>query len=58
MLVKFIQWLGTAGISTDFLHIIGFSLGAEAAGMAGKYLGDNGMHIGRITGNIFENKLM
>ena len=40
---------GSAG-SIDRFYIVGFSLGAQAAGYAGSYLKDQGMKLGRITG--------
>lgn len=49
-LAQFIQFLETAGVPASSLHIIGFSLGAEAAGFAGKNLKARGVMIGRITG--------
>ena len=36
--------------SIDRFYIVGFSLGAQAAGYAGSYLKDQGMKLGRITG--------
>ena len=36
--------------SIDPFYIVGFSLGAQAAGYAGNYLKDQGMKLGRITG--------
>ena len=40
---------GSVG-SIDRFYIVGFSLGAQAAGYAGSYLKDQGMNLGRITG--------
>ena len=40
---------GSVG-SIDRFYIVGFSLGAQAAGYAGSYLKDRGMKLGRITG--------
>lgn len=40
---------GSVG-SIDRFYIVGFSLGAQAAGYAGSYLKDQGMKLGRITG--------
>ena len=40
---------GSVG-SIDRFYIVGFSLGAQAAGYAGSYLKDKGMKLGRITG--------
>ncbi|XP_077296134.1 lipase member H-B-like [Arctopsyche grandis] len=50
LLAKLVYWLIAAGIPANTLHIIGFSLGAEAAGIAGKSLATKGITIGRITG--------
>ncbi|KOB73714.1 Lipase [Operophtera brumata] len=49
-LATFIQFLETAGVPASSVHVIGFSLGAEAAGFAGKRLRARGIMIGRITG--------
>ena len=38
---------------TDRFYIIGFSLGAQIAGHAGRHLRENNMVLGRITGKIF-----
>lgn len=49
-LAKFVQFLNGVDVKASSLHIIGFSLGAEAAGFAGKTLKRQGLMIGRITG--------
>ncbi|KAG6451420.1 pancreatic lipase-related protein 2 [Manduca sexta] len=49
-LADFVQFLEAAGIPASSLHVIGFSLGAEAAGFAGKELKIRGLRLGRITG--------
>ena len=40
---------GSPDLAKQF-YIVGFSLGAQAAGYAGSYLKDIGMTLGRITG--------
>ncbi|CAH4035432.1 endothelial lipase isoform X1 [Pieris brassicae] len=49
-LADFIQFLNSAGVPAGSLHVIGFSLGAEAAGFTGKELKRRGLLLGRITG--------
>lgn len=49
-LAEFVQFLDRRGVSASSLHVIGFSLGAEAAGFAGKALREQQLAIGRITG--------
>ncbi|XP_050677064.1 phospholipase A1 [Leptidea sinapis] len=49
-LADFIQFLDTAGVPAGSVYVIGFSLGAEAAGFAGKELQRRGLKLGRITG--------
>lgn len=49
-LADFVQFLSSVGVPPASLHVIGFSLGAEAAGFGGKELRRRGMLIGRITG--------
>ncbi|KPI99875.1 PREDICTED: inactive pancreatic lipase-related protein 1 [Papilio xuthus] len=49
-LADFIQYLDSVGARASSLHVVGFSLGAEAAGFAGKMLKSRGLQIGRITG--------
>lgn len=57
-LISFIQFLEAAGVPASSLHVIGFSLGAEAAGFAGKGLKSRGIMIGRITGEYVEYTLL
>ncbi|CAH2043977.1 unnamed protein product, partial [Iphiclides podalirius] len=49
-LADFVQYLDSVGAKASSLHIVGFSLGAEAAGFAGKKSKARGLTIGRITG--------
>ncbi|XP_053610563.1 pancreatic lipase-related protein 2 [Plodia interpunctella] len=49
-LATFVEFLEREGIRASSLHVIGFSLGAEAAGFAGKELRRRGLRLGRITG--------
>ncbi|XP_075980166.1 pancreatic lipase-related protein 2 [Anticarsia gemmatalis] len=49
-LAGFIQFLDSVGVPVSTLHVVGFSLGAEAAGFAGKRLRSQGLVLGRITG--------
>ncbi|KAI5638434.1 lipase domain-containing protein [Phthorimaea operculella] len=49
-LATFVQYLNSVGVPPSSLHVIGFSLGAEAAGFAGKELRSRGITLGRITG--------
>ncbi|CAH0725592.1 unnamed protein product, partial [Brenthis ino] len=49
-LANFIEFLNNNGVPAGSLHVIGFSLGAEAAGFAGKILNSRGIRLGRITG--------
>ncbi|XP_049875823.1 pancreatic lipase-related protein 2 [Pectinophora gossypiella] len=49
-LATFVQFLNAVGVRPGSLHVIGFSLGAEAAGFAGKELKSRGLMLGRITG--------
>ncbi|XP_004931720.1 pancreatic lipase-related protein 2 [Bombyx mori] len=49
-LANFVEYLDRAGVRASSLHVIGFSLGAEAAGFAGKELRRKGVALGRITG--------
>ncbi|CAK1555731.1 unnamed protein product [Leptosia nina] len=49
-LADFIEFLDSAGVPVGTLHLIGFSLGAEAAGFTGKELKTRGLILGRITG--------
>ena len=55
-LVKFIiNKNGGSKHLADRFYIIGFSLGGQIAGYAGKSLRDNGMLLGRITGKSREH---
>lgn len=47
-LAKFMNWLNDMGVPFSEIHIIGHSLGAHVAGVAGDKLG--GGKVGRITG--------
>ncbi|KAL0821912.1 hypothetical protein ABMA28_005310 [Loxostege sticticalis] len=49
-LADFVEFLQRSGVPATSLHVIGFSLGAEAAGFAGKELRTRGIWLGRITG--------
>ncbi|KAJ8712438.1 hypothetical protein PYW07_005280 [Mythimna separata] len=49
-LADFVQFLDSAGVPAATIHVVGFSLGAEAAGFAGKHLRSRGLLLGRITG--------
>ncbi|XP_073961734.1 pancreatic lipase-related protein 2 isoform X2 [Choristoneura fumiferana] len=49
-LASFVQFLDAAGARAASLHVVGFSLGAEAAGFGGKELKRRGLLLGRITG--------
>ncbi|XP_026321361.1 pancreatic triacylglycerol lipase [Hyposmocoma kahamanoa] len=49
-MADFVQFLSSVGVPPASLHVIGFSLGAEAAGFGGKELRRRGMLLGRITG--------
>lgn len=51
-LANFVEFLHRSGVPATSLQVIGFSLGAEAAGFAGKELNRRGrtVRIGRITG--------
>ncbi|XP_041982268.1 pancreatic triacylglycerol lipase [Aricia agestis] len=49
-LADFVQALNSAGVPASSVHVIGFSLGAEAAGFGGKALKARGLMLGRITG--------
>lgn len=49
-IARFIRFLISAGIPLENLHVIGFSLGAEVAGFAGKILREWGIKLPRITG--------
>lgn len=47
-LAAFIRWLNIMGVASNNIHIVGHSLGAHVAGVAGDRLKDK--KIGRITG--------
>lgn len=47
-LATFIRWLNSMGVSTSDIHIVGHSLGAHVAGVAGDKLKDK--QVSRITG--------
>ncbi|XP_047031861.1 pancreatic lipase-related protein 2 [Helicoverpa zea] len=49
-LADFIQFLNSIGVPASSIHVVGFSLGAEAAGFTGKNLRSRGLLLGRITG--------
>lgn len=49
-LARFIKFLYENGVSMQRLHMIGFSLGAEVAGFAGKTLKEWNLKLVRITG--------
>uniref|UniRef100_A0A2H1WZN2 SFRICE_020050 n=1 Tax=Spodoptera frugiperda TaxID=7108 RepID=A0A2H1WZN2_SPOFR len=49
-LADFIQFLDSVGVPASSIHVVGFSLGAEAAGFGGKNLRSRGLLLGRITG--------
>lgn len=44
---RLINWLASLGTPYEKVHIVGFSLGAHIAGMAGR---TTGSQVGRITG--------
>lgn len=48
-LIKFL--ISQTQSSPDFYHIVGFSLGSHIAGYAGSRLQQDGLILGRITGN-------
>lgn len=53
-LADFIQFLDSVGVPASSIHVVGFSLGAEAAGFTGKNLRSRGLLLGRITGELME----
>ncbi|XP_064536110.1 pancreatic lipase-related protein 2 [Drosophila montana] len=48
-LARFLRYLVTSGYAAKHIHLIGFSLGAEVAGFAGKQLQEWGIKLSRIT---------
>ncbi|KAJ2947547.1 hypothetical protein O0L34_g17335 [Tuta absoluta] len=50
VLIEFIKFLMTNGLSSKKLHLIGHSIGAHIAGKAGKYFRDRDTMIDAITG--------
>lgn len=57
-LANFVQFLDRAGVPASSLQVVGFSLGAEAAGLAGKALRARGLRIGRITGGNLGSEIL
>lgn len=55
-LAEFVEWLVSLGVSIDKVHLIGHSLGAHVAGVAGSKI-LNGK-IGRITGKHGHNAFL
>lgn len=49
-IARFIRFLVLSNFPLKQIHLIGFSLGAEVAGFAGKTLNEWGMKLPRITG--------
>lgn len=50
-IARFLRFLiVTVGVPLENIHVIGFSLGAEVAGVAGKILKEWGIILPRITG--------
>lgn len=54
-LAHFIRFLIENGMDTARIRLIGFSLGAEVAGFAGKTLKEWNLELPRITGNVLNN---
>ncbi|KAL7736975.1 hypothetical protein ACLKA6_008834 [Drosophila palustris] len=48
-LARFLRYLVSSGYAVKHIHLIGFSLGAEVAGFAGKQLQEWGIKLTRIT---------
>ena len=58
-LAKFLHYLDSVGIPLSNMHVIGFSLGAEAAGFTGQYLrSSKAPRLSRITGNFTKYKVV
>ena len=49
-LARFIKFLNENGVDIQRLHMVGFSLGAEVVGFAGKTLKELNLRLPRITG--------
>lgn len=49
-LARFIKFLHENGVNMQLIRLIGFSLGAEVAGFAGKALKELNLRLPRITG--------
>lgn len=54
-LARFIRFLIENGVDMENIHLIGFSLGAEVAGFAGKTLKEWNLELPRITGEFIQN---
>ena len=50
-IARFLRFLISTGIPLEKIHVVGFSLGAEVAGFAGKTLREWGILLPRITGS-------
>lgn len=55
-LARFIRFLIENGVDMENIHLIGFSLGAEVAGFAGKTLKEWNLELPRITGEFICGK--
>lgn len=49
-IARFLRFLVKAGLPIKNIHLVGFSLGAEVAGLAGKTMREWGMFLPRVTG--------